>query len=716
MRQDDSETIRRTLCPSGPPVPALTIGLDVGGTFVDCVAVTDAGGLVAAKAPTTPDDPVPDVLAALTSAADAEGLDLPGLLGRATAIVHGTTLGLNALLAGRGGRVAMLTTRGHEDAVLIGRVHQKVAGLRPHELIRISELRKPEPLVPRTSIFGIHERVDSAGNVVVPLDEDGVRAAADRAVAAGCEAIVVAFLWSFLRPDHERRAAQLIEHHHPSIPVVRSSEVAPVLGEYERTTAAIVDAALRKPFAGYLDRLGGELGARGFRGRLWLMGMTGGVIPVAMAARHPVETLRSGPIGGVLEAGRVAGRDGDRTIIATDMGGTSFDVGLVLEGEPPLADVTLAGRFHLAIPAVEVRSIGAGGGSIAWVDDLGGLHVGPTSAGANPGPACYGLGGTEPTVTDADVVLGRLDPDAILAGGIRLDHAAAEAAIGRLAVRLGTDPATTAAGIVRVADAQMADLIRTATVESGRDPRSATLVAYGGAGPLHVGRFGSDVGVAEAIVPGSASVLAALGLARAGYRRTYRRSRRLAVPLDASLVSELLAEMRDEASSEFTASGLPGELTLRPWVDLRYRRQTHQLRVPLRDGLAGAPDGLDLDGLYADFDRRYERTYGAGTAYAAAGMEATAVGLLVLAPRRVSIPVRSATTTVGPPARRRRVWFDLGWVGDTPVFEAETLEPGVGVEGPAVIEWPTTSLVVHPGQRATMDEHGDVRLRFGSAS
>ncbi|HEY7941118.1 MAG TPA: hydantoinase/oxoprolinase family protein [Candidatus Limnocylindrales bacterium] len=702
----------------GPPAAALTgalttLGLDMGGTFVDCVVARPGLPTVEAKAPTTPDDPVSGIMAAVRAAAAATGIGVRALLGGTGAIVHGTTLGLNTLLGGDGARVGLLTTRGHEDAILIGRVRQKVAGLRPHEMTRVADLRKPPPLVPRQDIEGIHERIDAAGQVVVRLDEAGVVAAADRLLGRGCEALVVAFLWSHVRPEHEQRAAALIARAHPTVHVVCSSAVAPVIGEYERTTAAVVNAALLARFSGYLGRLQGALGEAGFAGRVWIMGMTGGVMPLEAALASPVETLRSGPVGGIMASARTGERLGRSSLIATDMGGTSFDVGLIVDGEAQHADITVVGQVDLATPAVAIRSIGAGGGSVVSLDELGGLHVGPRSAGAFPGPACYGRGGREPTVTDADLMLGRLDPRAVLGGGISLDPEAARQALAPLAERLGLGLVEAAGGIVRVADAQMADLVRTATLERGHDPRQFTLVAYGGAGPVHVGRFAADVGVREVIVPASASVFSALGLATARYRRTYRRSRRLPVPLVAALVGPVVRELTAQARGDFATSGLDGALALAPWVDMRYRRQTHQLRVP---GVLDDRGEMDVEALGPRFEALYERTFGHDTGYAAAGLECTAIGLHAMALAAVAEPqatgsARRRRGTGGTPRERHRpVWFD-GW-RDSPIVEAGDARLVGGVDGPAIVEWGATSLVVHPGQCATVDDEGNLRLQL----
>ncbi len=692
--------------------PSLTVGIDMGGTFVDCVIAGD-GVLAVGKAPTTRPDPIPGILDALASAAGNAGLTPGDVLARAGDVAHGTTLGLNTLLTGSGATVGLLTTRGHEDAMLIGRVHQKVAGLRPQELTRASELRKPEPLVPRRRIRGIHERIDAAGQEVVALDEAGVAEAVRDLVGGGCEAIAISFLWAFRNPAHEVRAAAIAAATCPGVPIVVSSDVAPVLGEYERTAATIVNAFLIPPFGTYLAELDRTLRERGFAGRLSLMGMTGGLSPAAQAASRPVETLRSGPVGGLVQARRISLSLGRADLITADMGGTSFDVGLIVDGRPETVEQTIVGQLHLAVPGVDVRSIGAGGGSIAWLDEQDGLHVGPQSAGADPGPACYARGGTEPTVTDADVVLGRLDPRTVLADRIAVDGAAARAAIGRLAGRLGVDVVTAAAGIVRVADAQMADLVRAMTVERGHDPRELLLVAFGGAGPLHVGRFAADVGVREAVIPSAASLLSAVGLAMADYRRTYRRSRRMVTPLDGRVVAQLFGQLEAEADADVRSIGQSARPLMERWVELRYRRQTHQLRVPLPPD---APGEVQLEGLVAAFEARYERTYGAGTGYAAAGIEATTFGMDVTVPRRPGAPTNGGGLRVAhrpaAPVDRRDVWFDC-WT-DTPVHRGATLAPGDEIAGPAVVDWPTTTLVVHPRQTVLIGPAGDAQLVLGA--
>ena len=477
------------------------IGVDMGGTFVDCV-VQGAGRVVAVGKSPTGTDPVEGIRAAVTVAGQALGLGLADVLGKTSEIVLGTTVGLNALLSRTGsGGIGLLTTRGHEDAILIGRVHQKVAGLGPHEVIRVSELRRPEPIVPRWLIKGINERVDADGSTVVELDEDGVAASADDLVGAGCRAIAIAFLWSFRDPAHERRTAEIVRQRHPQIQLCLSSEIAPVLGEYERVSTTVVNAYLLDVVGGHLERVSETLAASGFRGRVLVMTSAGGSVPLEQVVTRPVDTLGSGPVGGVIAAQDLLAQVGIDGCLTADMGGTSFDVGLVTAAGSATTDLTVVAQLHLAVPAIDVRSIGAGGGSIAWLDNDGRLHVGPQAVLPGVGPACFGRGGTDATVTDADLLLGRLDPTATFGADISLKLEPARTAVQRLADRLGVDTVTAAAGIVRIADAQMADLIRRMSIERGHDPRGLAVVAFGGAGPLHVGSFAPDLGVREALVP-----------------------------------------------------------------------------------------------------------------------------------------------------------------------------------------------------------------------
>jgi N-methylhydantoinase A len=695
----------------GPAGPGpFRIGVDVGGTFVDAAVLRDGLTVGVGKALGDPADLGDGVVAALGGAADELGLDVRALLGDTAEIVYGTTVGLNALLTRTGPPVGLVTTRGHEDAILIGRVHQKVAGLGRDRITSVARLAKPEPLVPRWRIRGIDERIDQSGREVVVLDEAGVLDAARALAAEGCRALAIAFLWSFRDDRHERRAAELIRAALPELPLSVSSEVAPVLGEYERVAATVVNAYLLGPHHDSLAALAARLAGLGFAGRLSVAQSSGGVDPAGVEAT-PVQALRSGPAAGVEAAIDLGRRLGSPDLVATDVGGTSFDVGLVLDGRAQLRETTIVDQFHLAVPSLDCPSIGAGGGSIAWLDPEGALHVGPRSAGAEPGPACYGRGGTDPTVTDADLLLGRLNPDALLGGRVPLHRRAAERAIGRLAKVLGVSSDVAAAGIVRVADAAMADLVRRVTMERGRDPRTLTMVAYGGAGPLHAGAVAAEVGIRRLAVPRDASVFSALGLARSARGRIVTRSGPVNAPFDAGSIAAFFAAMELEAAEALRGRGA-GSTSVRREVDLRYRRQTHQLAIQLDDGPI---DDRALGRLLEGFEAEYERRFGAGSAYRAAGIEATMFRVIAEEPVIVARDGRDEEL-VTPPERRgghresratRPVWFGR-WVEATPVHPGPSLQPGDRLAGPAVVDWPSTTLLLHPGDRAEVLRLGDI--------
>jgi N-methylhydantoinase A len=694
--------------------PGFSIGIDTGGTFVDCVVVGPDGQLVAEKSLSTPSDLTAGVNQVLDRAARSLSMTTNELLAATTRLVHGTTVGLNALVSRQGSRVGLITTRGHEDAILIGRVHQKVAGLSPEQLAHAAALNKPEPLVPRQLIRGVDERIDYAGAIVAPLDEQGLAAAARELVNAGVQALAVCFLWSFKNPAHERRARGVIGGLFPQLPVALSHEAAPVLGEYERTTTTVVNAYLDHVVTGYLEKLRGDLQKRGLRAAPSVVASSGGIDPMAMVIGRASETLGSGPAGGIMATVALGQALGANDVIGTDVGGTSFEVGLVVDGEPSLTGSPVFEQLHLARPAIDVRSIGAGGGSIAWIGADGTLRVGPRSAGSEPGPACYGLGGNEPTVTDADLVLGRLNPAGLLGGDFRLDRGAAERALRTLGPALGMDDVGVASAIVRVIDAEMADLVRAIMAERGHDPRRFVMIAYGGSAPLHVGGYAPDVGVPEVVVSPLAPVFSALGLAQADYRRVYIHSEPVRLPGDPAPLQRTLHSLEEEARGDFARSGLRSDLRIDRIVDMRFRRQTHEVGVPLP---AGPIDEAAIATLCDRFAVEYERMFGPGSAYRDAGIEADRIRVVATAPTgwRSS---RSGTSKRGgagrpDPSGQRDVYF-TSWQ-KAHVFDASQLRPGHEIDGPAVIDGPGTSLLIHPGQRAEVDPLVNVHLHLGNA-
>ncbi len=500
------------------------LGVDIGGTFTDLILLDDSGELSTTKALSMPGELEIGVFNALRDAGAQKGLSVEELLARVSTFGHGTTQATNAVIERTGARTGLLATRGFGSTLSLQRLMGFTAGVPADRLTWYSRRRSPVPIVPPHFVREVRERVDAAGRVLIELDEDGVRQAVRELLDAGVETFAVAFLWAFRNADHERRAGRVIRELAPHAYLSLSVDVAPVIGEYERTATTALNSYLAPKVVSYLGGIEQMLRDRGFAGAFSIMNSAGGVMPVAEAARRPVTLVMSGPTGGVMGSVHVGKRLGYDNIIATDMGGTSFDVAIVVDGKPLTTKNHEAGGFHIATPMVEVRSIGAGGGSIARVVD-GLLKVGPDSAGARPGPVCYGRGGTRATVTDADVVLGIIDPATFLGGKMRLDRDAATRAIEEQVARplnLSTEQA--AAGIRRIVDSQMADTLREVTIGRGHDPRDFVIFAYGGAGPVHCAGYGAELGVPKMVVPVTSMAHSAFGALAADVQYSSERS------------------------------------------------------------------------------------------------------------------------------------------------------------------------------------------------
>ncbi len=689
------------------------IGIDTGGTFTDCIVIDDQGNVTAAKAPSTPQDFSAGVMDSLGRAAKQLGTTTEKLLGETASFAHGTTVATNALLTMTGSRTGLLTTKGHEDAIFMGRIKQKIAGLDEDQIHDFLLHDKAIPgIVPRKLIRGLDERVDYKGAVVVALDDDDVRSAVKELVAAGCEAIAVSFIWSFLNPSHERHALELIQEDFPKLAVSLSSDIAPVLGEYERTASTVVNAYLTKKVDGYLEALAGRLRKAGFKQELMVMTSNGGVAPAGEARQRAAYLLASGPAGGVI-GGRDLGQTlGHQNVLTTDVGGTSFDVGLVVDGQQEYAREPVFGKYHLSFPTIGVVSVGSGGGSIAWIDPHGFLKVGPQSAGADPGPVCYGQGGTEPTVTDANVVLGRIDPDYFLGGAWKLDRKKAEAAVReKIAKPLGLSLEEAALGIVDVIDARMADLVRRVTIGRGLDPRMFVLLAIGGAGPLHVGAYARDVGVKAVIVPRYASEFSALAIAASEMLVVRKVSSPMVGPFQAAAVSEVYARIEKEAMDQLRRAGAiggGGQVSTVRAADVKYRGQIHDVTVPVP---SEAFTDASAVALAERFHERYEFRYGKGTTNKAAPIEAMSWEVRVAArgqPLRL-VKEGAETAKASPGRGTRQVWF-RGGAQATPVYERDDLRAGQTIEGPAIIDAPDSTMLVHPGQSARMDEYRNIAL------
>jgi N-methylhydantoinase A len=689
-------------------------GVDVGGTFTDAVVIDAAGQVTLAKSPSTPDDFSRGFFAALEKAAASLGHSLEVLLERALLLSHGTTVATNAVVERRGAKVGLLTTAGHGDAILIMRAYGRAAGLSAAETLRFSATDKPQPLVPRSLIREIPERIDKRGEIVVALNEAAVVRAVNDLVAAGVEGIAVSLLWSFRNPVHEQRVRQLIEATAPDLFVTCSHELVPLLGEYERTVATVMNCYVGPLTTRYVERIASGAAHKGLAAPFLLMQCNGGLTPAAAATRAPLLLLQSGPCGGVVGAQALGHLLGHANIIATDMGGTTFDVGLVHAGSPLRTATTIVDQYEFYVPAIDVKSVGAGGGSIAWIDDSrGALCVGPMSAGAAPGPICYRRGGREPTVTDADVVLGYIDPNFFLGGNNALDRDAAHQAIAALGARLGLDVYQTAAGINRIADTHMADLIRRETIEKGLDPRDFALYSYGGAGPCHAGAYARELGVAQLVVPltPTASVFSAFGVASSDIVHVHQRNQLMAAPFNAAALRATLDALEREARAELHAEGFSDAHNRFSFTaDLRHRLQVHVVEVVLDVALS---NDVLADTLVERFTARYEALYGAGTAYSDAGIELVTVRCTAAASARKpalqkheegpSTPAQAARA-----ASRDVYWTEIGALHETEVYRADALLPGNVVHGPAIIEPTTTTIVVRPHQSARLDGYGNI--------
>jgi N-methylhydantoinase A len=636
------------------------LGVDVGGTFTDAALLT-GDRLVTGKSPTTPADQSEGVMTAVTEALEAAGASAADV----ERFVHGMTVGTNALLEGRVARTALLATEGFTDLEELGRQARA-------ELYRLCAGRPP-PLVPAELRVAVPERTGPDG-VLRELDEHALRGALE---GLDCEAAAVCLLWGFRHPGHERRVAELVAETLAEVHVSTSHETAGVFREYERCVTTIVDAALSPLLRGYLERLT-ERAARAGLPEPEVMLSSGGTASAATAAGHGSWTVLSGPAGGAVGAARVAEAAESDDAVGLDMGGTSCDVSVALGGAAAVGLGREIGGRALALPMVDVHTVGAGGGSIAWRDAGGALRVGPRSAGADPGPACYGRGGERPTVTDADLLLGWLDAASPLAGGVRLDRAAAERAVGGLAKELGLSLEQAAAGIARVASAEMAQAVRVMTIERGVDPRDMALVAFGGAGPLHAAQIAAELGMRRVIAPIASGVLSALGLVVSERRRDVVESVLLGGgELTREAVAAAVRRLGERARRELA----DGEL--RATYDLRYAGQAFELSI-------AAPLAPEPDELRSAFDRAHEERY--GYADPEAELELVTVRVTAALPGAEAPPARPA-----PAEERggRTVHFDDERV------EARVFGPGeVELDGPAIFELPGATLVVPPAWRA----------------
>lgn len=691
-----------------------SIGVDIGGTFTDCTVASRDGSIHVGKVPTTRHSLSEGFFGSIADAAARIGLDVPELLARTERVSHGTTVGINAIVTRTGARVGLLATAGHGDAIRIMDNSGRVTGVSIEEVLDYTRSNQPRQFVQRRDIHEITERIDSRGRIVVPLNEDEVRRAVAELADSGVESYAVSYLWGFLRPEHEQRTAEIIRAEAGKVFVSLAHETDPRLGEYERTVTTVLNSYVGPLMHDYIGAIVDGAARHGFSGDILFAHSDGGLVTADFARRHPIITLQSGPVGGVVASANVGAFIDAPNVIATDMGGTTLDVSVIHNGRPSVADLAAVEQHAFHLRKVDVESVGAGGGSVAWIDEeTNMLRVGPHSAGAVPGPACYGRGGVEPTVTDADVVLGVIDPNGALGGDIRIDGAAARASVKKLADRLGMSVEQCAAGIVEIVDSKMEDLVRRVTLQRGHDPREFQLWAYGGHAGAHATLYARDLGVQTVVIPmgNLASVFSSFGICTADIVRSRESSCFLRTPFDnraLDQLNDLFEKLQSEAMDDCLAMGANREqVVLERTANLKYALQVFEVETRVPDGII---DRSAAARLLENFDAAYAQRYGEEARYAEAGYALTEIRVRASVTWERPQALRQTPSHEVPEPRTMRAvyWQEYREAVSTPIYAGEKIVSGHRIEGPAVIEYPHTTVVVRPRQTAVIDPVGNV--------
>lgn len=672
------------------------VGVDAGGTFTDICVRNDDGTIVVFKTPSTPADPSEAIVEGARAALTEAGVE-PGAT---TYFGHGTTVATNALLEGRGTPVGVITTQGFRDLLDLGRQQ------RP-DLYDL-QIEKPVPLARRRDRIEVPERMRFDGTVETPLDDGAVRAAAEQLAEHGLEAIAITFLYSYLYPDHELRAAEIVRQIMPDAYISLSHQVLAEFREYERLSSAVVNSYVGPVVSRYVNRLRERVADLGVPVDPYITQSNGGIISLDVAAETPVRTVLSGPAAGVVGANEIARQSGHANIITFDMGGTSTDVALIESGEARIGlDMSVAG-YPIRAPMIDINTVGAGGGSIAWIDSGGHLKVGPQSAGAVPGPAGYGHGGAEATVTDANLALGILNRTSLLGGRMAVDAEAADRAIARLAEDLSLDSIDVARGILSIVTVNMARAIRVISIERGHDPRDFTLVAFGGAGPLHAARLARELEIPRVLVPPAPGILCAIGLLVSDLRSDFSRTAVMAAS-EASLpdARQIIAQLQQQAREWLDREGIDeSDRMLRTIVDMRYVGQNYELSIEIPGSHL---DAGSLSGVLERFHAEHDRSYG----FAAPGEPAQFVTFRVEARGHVpttSFPELGSSSQRPVPSGSRQAVIDESGPAEIPVYDRSSLLADQHVDGPAIVEQMDSTTVILHGQRATVDRIGNLLI------
>ncbi len=683
----------------GGPV-GYKIGVDVGGTFTDLVYIRDTAPIKIVKTPTTPENQASGVLTGLQRIASNEGIPPEQLLRETDLIIHGTTVATNTMLEFDGARTGLIATAGFRDDIEIRR------GIK--ERIFNPRHPAPVPIARRRHRLTINERIDREGKILTPLDKAEAAHAVLKLKEAGIESIAVCLFFGFLNPVHEKEIARIIRREHPDAFISLSHEVLPQIREFERVSTTLVNAYTGPKLKRYLERLEDELEKSGFKGDFFLMLSNGGIMNAAYAGSYAVYSLFSGPAGGVVACSELIGElCNEPNLITVDMGGTSYDVSLIRNGKPAVSTDYWVSRYRVAVPMLDIHTIGAGGGSVAWVDSGGALQVGPQSAGATPGPACYGRGGENPTVTDANLLLGFLDPENFLGGEMKLHKdAARNAVVKKIAGPLGLDAIKAAEGIFRIVNNNMSNGIRVVSVQRGYDPRDFVLVAFGGNGAIHAGVQARELGMRKVIVPRIATAFSARGLLNSNIvinkMRTYiGRSD----DYDLTTINSLLRTMQKETEKDLPVSGALGTIRHNYQMDMHYKGETHEITVPLHsaDGTVGE---LDIRQAVTAFHSAHESLHTFSNRDDPVFLMNLRLETVVHIPKPVTHRLQFAGTDPSAALRtKRNVYFhEIGGFTEVPIYDGPRIRCGNTMVGPCVIEEPATTIVVYPGQSACLTE------------
>lgn len=694
------------------------VGVDIGGTCTDCVVVDDEGAVTLGKAFSTPPDFSGGILDALGVAAEQLEASPAALLARTRLFLHSTTVAENAVVDGTLARAGVITNRGFEDTLFAMRGgYGRWSGLTEDEKRNPVDTEKPAAIVPRSLIAGIGERTDASGTIRVAAEDSDIEQAVQGLLDQGVEAIGVSTLWSFVNPDTERQVGEVVRRLRPGIFLTLSHEIAPVVGEYERTSTVALNARLGPVVQGYLDHLRTQLAELGFSGQLLVAQAYGGLLPVDEAAARPVGMIESGPVSGLVGSQSLGERMGLRNIIAADMGGTTFKVGTVRESLIEYQRESMVLRYHYALPKMDVVSLGLAGGSIISIDERTGTpRIGPRSAGSYPGPVCYAHGGEEPTITDIDAILGYLNPTYFLGGRVGLDIEKARRAFeAKVAEPLGLDLIQAAAAMYKFANSLFFDLLHKTTVQRGLDPRRFALFSFGGTAGMHVGAYGEQLGVSRIVIPHSASVHGAFGLVTSNVAHEDQITHPLRAPFDAETVAGIYRQLEERIVGLLVDEGFErADMRLQRSIDMRYRRQVHIVTVPFAAEEA-SPETLDQ--TVELFERLYEEKYGPQSAYREAGIELVSFRLRGVGAvetynfRAEELGDRDAA---GALVARVSAWVDkAAEVQEVPGYDFERLRPGNVLDGPAIVWSPITTLVVPPGQTASVDEYRSIVVSIG---